>query len=70
VTDRFSYFGDEPLFDYSPSGKFKKGSLHVQVTDIGYHVQIFGDAPQSAFVSGEAFTSQIVKAVAYPGRRR
>jgi hypothetical protein len=34
VTDRFSYFSDEPLFDYSPSGKFKTGSLNVQVKDI------------------------------------
>ena len=65
VTDRFSYSGDGPLFDYSPSGKFKAGYVNVQVTDMGYYVDVFGDPPQSAFVPNEAFASQTLRAVAY-----
>jgi hypothetical protein len=68
VTDRFSWFGTEPLFVYSRDGKFKTGSLNVEVTQSGYWVEIYdaaGNFVDSGQVFDEAYNNQIVRAVAY-----
>jgi hypothetical protein len=67
VTDRFSWSSTEPLFVYSPNGKFKTGSMNVAVTQMGYWIEIHraDGSLDGGQVFNEAFNNQIVRAVAY-----
>lgn len=69
-TDRFAYdrvkYG--PLFDYSPDGKFKSGSLNVDAYTYGALVMIYHPDTKTCHYSPFAtdiFTSQVVRATMY-----
>lgn len=74
TTDHFGYdsntFG--PLFDYSPNGKFKTGTMSVRNESIGLAVQIHhADDSWDTYIFGEdetshySFTSTSIRAVSY-----
>lgn len=74
VTDHFGYFEPTPLFDYSPNGKFKPGTVAVEASSIGAFVEVITLDGSGAVVSQEgyfapegsyAYTSTTLKAVSY-----
>lgn len=70
VTDRFSYdLSTGPLFVYSPEGKFKTGTVAVEVTAVGYWVEVHDELDHSLKASGmvfdEAFAATTLRATAY-----
>lgn len=71
-TDRYAYdrvkYG--PLFDYSPDGKFRTGSLNVDAYTYGAMVMIFHPGSNSwdthySPYAADIFTSQVVRATMY-----
>jgi hypothetical protein len=70
VTDRFSYdLSAGPLFVYSPDGKFKTGTVAVEVTSMGFWVEVYDELDHSLKGSGmtfdEAFAATTLRATAY-----
>ena len=70
MTDRFSYdLSTGPLFVYSPDGKFKTGTVAVEVTAVGYWVEVYDELDHSLKGSGmvfdEAFAATTLRATAY-----
>ncbi len=71
-TDRYGYdrvkYG--PLFDYSPDGKFKTGSLNVDAYGYGALVMIYHEGTGTwethySPYAADIFTSQVVRATMY-----
>jgi hypothetical protein len=69
VTDRFSYdLSTGPLFVYSPNGKFKTGTVAVEVTSMGYWVEVYEldhSLKASGMVFDEAFAATTLRATTY-----
>lgn len=71
-TDRFAYdrVRHGPLFDYSPDGKFKTGSLNVDAYSYGALVMIYDTLGMTwethySPYAVDIFTSQVVRATMY-----
>jgi hypothetical protein len=71
-TDRFAYdrVKHGPLFDYSPNGKFKAGSLNVDAYAYGALVMIYDTVTKNweshySPYAADIFTSQVVRATMY-----
>jgi hypothetical protein len=74
VTDHYGYSEPTPLFDYSPNGKFKPGTVAVEAYSIGALVEVITVDGSGAVISKDgyfapegsyAYTSTTLKAVSY-----
>ena len=74
VTDHYGYVEPTPLFDYSPNGKFKPGTVAVEAYSIGALVEVITVDGSGTVISKDgyfapegsyAYTSSTLKAVSY-----
>lgn len=69
TTDRFGYFGSDPLFDYAATGQFKTGVLNVDVLLAWGYVQVYTVdnghviSSEEVAVQGQTANQVVVRAV-------